>query len=150
MFVCEFLPKLWRLMNREHSAGRLSGPMPHHQQAAPLPDQWSMKLWPGSCNRHIHLMNSNIFSLMFKMSFEGHNWNLQNSMLVQSLNRVCMTNNDLVGNYLHSGLLHSICGHILMLPRTQLMWTNSGHWVTAQACTALKETMPCGMSSAYW
>ena len=28
-FVHEFLPKLWRLVNREHSAGRLSGPMSH-------------------------------------------------------------------------------------------------------------------------
>ena len=27
-----------------------------NQQAAPLPDQWCMKLRPGSCNRHIHLM----------------------------------------------------------------------------------------------
>ena len=29
MFLREFLSKLWRLVNREHSAGRLSGPMPH-------------------------------------------------------------------------------------------------------------------------
>ena len=27
-----------------------------HQQAAQLSDQWYMKLRPGSCNRHIHLM----------------------------------------------------------------------------------------------
>ena len=27
-----------------------------HQHAAPLLDQWCMKLRPGSCNRHIHLM----------------------------------------------------------------------------------------------
>ena len=29
MFVREFLPKLWRLADRENSAGRLSEPMPH-------------------------------------------------------------------------------------------------------------------------
>ena len=28
----------------------------HHQQAAPLPNPWCMKLRPGSCNRHIHIM----------------------------------------------------------------------------------------------
>ena len=31
-----------------------------HQHAAPLPDQWCMKLQPGSCNRHIHLMENHI------------------------------------------------------------------------------------------
>ena len=31
-----------------------------HQQAAPLPDQWCMKLPPGSCNRHIHLILARI------------------------------------------------------------------------------------------
>ena len=29
VFVRELLPKVWRLVNRQHSAGRLSGPMPH-------------------------------------------------------------------------------------------------------------------------
>ena len=27
-----------------------------HQQAAPLPYQWCVKLWPGGCNRYIHHM----------------------------------------------------------------------------------------------
>ena len=30
--------------------------VPHQHDAAPLPDQWCMKLRPGSCNRRIHLM----------------------------------------------------------------------------------------------
>ena len=41
-----------------------------HQQAAPLPDQWCIKLRPCSCNRHIHLMLTCVISCVICSGYQ--------------------------------------------------------------------------------
>ena len=55
-----------------------------HQQAAPLPDQWCMKLWPG-CNRHIHLM---VQTLQIQINNKYNNWCKASNLIAPALTNI--------------------------------------------------------------